>query len=333
MLTMTPSTEPTPDQEEQIKNQYGLFVHYGINTYLNLQWSDGSRPASAYAPAEIHVDQWVRTAYEAGMNYIIIVAKHHDGFCLWNTKTTAYGINTSSNSTDIVLEARRACDKYGIKLALYYSLWDCNCPFYHDDVKYIAYMMKQLAELLDGRYGKICELWFDGSWDKKKHQWGLDKIYDLIKKLQPHCQMGVNHTIGNHELKGGFTSKKFLPENYELMDPIAMFPSDFRLCDPFLPKEDDPKLYSYRGNVYYLPFEATICVREGFCWFYNDGYEENFKHFDKEKFIDAYRKLTCQGNLLVVNIPANKESALPSSDISYILSIADHLHIRRIWNE
>ena len=329
MITMIPSQSPNQYQQGQIDRKFGMFVHYGINTFLNQEWSDGTAAPSTYAPTGLDCEQWARTAYEAGMNYLLVITKHHDGFCMWDTQTTRYGVRYAGNQADVVRQAAKACKKYGIQLALYYSLWDRNCPFYQDDEAYTAYMLRQLEELMDGRYGEVVELWLDGGWDKPCARWGLDKIYDLVKRLQHGCQMGVNHCIGNHEWKGGFASEKYHPDQYEQHDPIALFPSDFRLLDPYMLKDEDPKIYSYHGELYYMPFEATFCSWEGMCWFYSDGYEEKFPLHTPEELARCYRQLIGQQNLLVVNLPANKSGRLVQSDIDNLMKTADLLSIRR----
>src|SRR6185437_15179704 len=85
-----PSTKPGKYQLTQIKRKYGMFIHFGINTFYDEEWTDGSKPASSYKPVTVDADQWINTAKEAGMKYVILVTKHVDGFCLWNSKYTQY---------------------------------------------------------------------------------------------------------------------------------------------------------------------------------------------------------------------------------------------------
>lgn len=247
-IKQVPSTEPNEYQLEQINRKFGMFIHFGINTFNNVEWSNGKLPIESYCPTDIDADGWVKAAYEAGMNYVIIIAKHHDGFCLWSTYTTTYGVRNSPNKTDVISEVAKACDKYGIKLGIYYSLWDRHEHCYKNDEAYINYMEKQLVELLDGRYGEVVELWLDGGWDKPCRKWQLDRIYNTVKKLQPKCQIGVNLTIGKFTDKKGVPKKRYQPKNYQYGDPIAMFPSDFRLWDPHMCREDDPKIYTFNGE-------------------------------------------------------------------------------------
>lgn len=326
-----PGTEPTAAQRAQMERMYGMFIHFGVNTFNNLEWSDGKLPAESFNPASVDAEDWVRTAYEAGMNYIILITKHHDGFCLWDTDTTDYCVNNAPNKTDVVAEAAKACKKYGIKLGLYYSLWDRHEPCYKNDEKYVDYMEKQLGELLDGRYGEVVELWLDGGWDKKCVQWQLDRLYNFVKGLQPNCQMGVNLTIGNFKKKG-HTKPRYYPQNQLEGDPIAMFPSDFRLLDPHMCKENDPKLFTFAGKTYYLPFEQTICSRKEGKWFYSDTYDE-CTLIDVEETAKNYEILKKNNNVMVINTPPNKDGKLVKADKENLMRIADRLGIRREWKE
>lgn len=307
-----------------------MFLHFGVNTFGNVEWSDGGIQALSYQPTAIDADQWVRTAYEAGMNFVVMITKHHDGFCLWHTKETEYSVEYSGNKTDVVAEVAKACRKYGLKLGLYYSLWDRSYPGYTQDFdnSYIPYMLRQLTELMDGRYGEIVELWLDGAWDKARSQWRLDLIYDTVKRLQPNCQIGVNHTVGVDDSAISFPGERFQPKNYQKFDPLRMFPSDFRLWDPHVCRADDPKLYTFGGQIYYLPFEMTICSREGFSWFYSNIYEQK-PLLDVEKVADDCRTAFEADNIVVINMPPNTQGQLVDTDVEHLLQIADKLGIRR----
>lgn len=323
-----PSTEPTQGQKEQMARRFGMFLHFGINTFHNTEWSDGTLPVESYAPTAIDADGWVRTAYEAGMNYVIVITKHHDGFCMWDTHTTDYCINSSQNKTDVVAEVAKACKKYGVKLGLYYSLWDRHEKCYPDDEAYADYMIAHLTELMDGGYGEIVELWLDGEWDKPCRSWQLDRIYNTVKTLQPKCQIGVNQTIGEFNDETGAPGERYLPVNYQENDPIRMFPSDFRLWDPNMCREDDPKIYTFNGEKYYMPFEQTICSRKDFSWFYCDIYADK-PMMDKEEIIRNYKILEKTNNLMVINLPPDKGGKLVDGDVKQLLEIADALGIRR----
>ncbi|MGN6511559.1 MAG: alpha-L-fucosidase, partial [Chitinophaga sp.] len=163
-----PGTSPNLAQRAMIERGYGMFIHFGVNTFADVEWSDGTIPVEKYNPTALDPDQWVRTARDAGFRYVMLITKHHDGFCLWDSKYTTYDVAASPVKTDVVKAVSDACKKYGLQFAIYYSLWDRHEPSYKnkDPQPYIDDMRKQLTELFTS-YGPICERWLDGGWDRK----------------------------------------------------------------------------------------------------------------------------------------------------------------------
>ena len=260
------------------------------------------------------------------MNYVILITKHHDGFCLFDTDTTEYCVNNTKNPTDVVAEVAKACKKYGVKLGLYYSLWDRHEPCYNDDEKYTEYMCSHLSTLLGGKYGEICELWLDGAWDKTDNRWNIPTLYNLVHSLQPDCSMAVNVTIG--EPGTTESAEKYSPENYKEGMTMRYFPSDFRLWDPHFTGENDPKIYSHDGKDYYLPFEATICIRNMVNWFWDDDYTKD-PLVGAEFIAEKYRHLSGQENVLVVNVAPDIHGRQEPEDIACLNEAAALLGIAR----
>lgn len=321
---LKPSAKPNETQQRMIERRYGMFIHFGINTFNDTEWSDGTLPVDSYAPPKIDADTWIKNAFECGMKYVILVAKHHDGFCMWDTDTTEYGIKHSPNPTDVVKAVSAACQKYGIGFGLYYSLWDRHEPCYSNQKKYVDYMERHLTELLDGRYGRVEELWFDGGWDKKAAEWEIDRLYSIAKRLQPGIAVGVNWTIGE-DFPEGVDGHEFWPENYREGMPMRYFPSDFRLLDPKFPPKEDPKLYSHDGQLYYLPFEATICIRNMRNWFWDPQYPCD--PLVEASFIaEHYKQLTNQKNCLVVNVAPNIKGEQEADDIRRLKEVRELLY-------
>lgn len=324
MITLKPSNKPNETQQMMIERKYGMFIHFGINTFNDTEWSNGKLPIESYNPASIDAEGWVKNAKDVGMNYVILITKHHDGFCLFDTKYTDYCVSNSPNKTDVVLEVAKACKKHGIKLGLYYSLWDRHEKCYKNHDKYVDFMLCQLTELLGGKYGEICELWFDGGWDKSPNKWNLPKLYDLVKKLQPHCAVGVNLSIGTKWNKWG--SPKYYPDRQKENMPIRFFPTDFRLWDPYFTRQDDPKLFCFKGEQYYLPFEATICIRNMKNWFWDPKYEQDVL-VEKDFIVDKYNLLINAQNNLVVNVAPDINGKQVQADIDRLLEVAKALKI------
>ncbi len=316
-LTATPSTTPNARQQAQIDRRYGLFLHFGVNTFNDLEWSNGTLPASSYQPTALDVDQWVQTAYEAGMRYVLIISKHHDGFCMWDSPWTNYDVGSSSVPTDVIAAAAAACNKYGIKLALYYSLWDRHEPSYSNDSAYNQYMLRQLTELFSN-YGPIHELWLDGAWDKASTRWPSTEIYDLMRRLQPDCQVSTNWTIG----MPNNVDTQVYPGDQQNGYPVRYFSSDFRLGDPYLPKFSDPKVFSNNGNSYYLPFESTITLSSQNRWFYHTGDSTN-KSLDE--LAALYYSATAQDNILVLNAPPDRRGKVRDLERSTLFQLRDIL--------
>ena len=299
-----------------------MFIHFGLNTFNETEWSDGTLPVSSYQPTSLNPDQWVSIAKEAGFRHVILVTKHHDGFCLWNSNFTEYDVASSPVKTDVVRAVAEACKKYKIKLGLYYSLWDRHEPTYKekDPHSYIQYMHNQLGELLTN-YGEICELWFDGAWDRKAENWYIPELYQYIKSLQPNCAVTINHTIGrrNNPLAIG------KPADFNLGDTIRFYPVDFRTKDPNLVRYDDPKLYSFGGRLHYLPFEHTICLSDRWNWFQK---KQIIPARPTDELEQLFYWTTRNDNALLINVPPDQNGLIRENEKQAIFELADRLDIR-----
>lgn len=320
-----PSTEPSKAQMKQIERKYGMFIHFGINTFHDEEWTDGSKPASSYNPSAIDAEQWIKSAKDAGMKYVILITKHHDGFCLWDSKYTEYDVASSGNPTNVVEAVAKACKKYDIGLGLYYSLWDRKVNPQVDkqeqDAAYNQYMINQINELIRiaRKHTPIVEFWFDGGWTKENYRWPIMDLYQTIKRQMPDCQVGVNWSIGSPE---NADAHPVTPDKQKTGYPIRYFPSDFRLGDPFLPTDQDPKTFTFSGNQYYMPWESTVCISK--CWFYNST-DQNFKSVDELEKL--YRQCTKNQNILILNCPPTREGKLRDKDIEILQALKKRLDL------
>jgi alpha-L-fucosidase len=318
---LQPATTANEAQKQLIKRGYGMFIHFGVNTFANVEWSDGTIPASEFNPTNLDPDQWVRTAKEAGFRYVLLITKHHDGFCLWDSKYTNYDVASSPVKTDIVKAVSDACKKYGLQFAVYYSLWDRHELSYKDKNQqvYIDYMLNQLKELFTN-YGSICELWLDGGWDRKPSDWGLDQLYSLIKKINPNCAVSVNHTIVNEEGKRKFTLPSLMTEDNKYF--FHYFPSDFRLWDPKIITKFDKKQYLHEGKSYYLPYEHTICLSSRWNWFQKN---EQLPVRSLDELQELFYWSTDNDNSLVVNVPPDKTGKIREYEALTVIELGKRL--------
>jgi alpha-L-fucosidase len=199
--------------------RFGMFIHWGPVTLKGTEigWSRGTQvPVKVYDnlykkfdPVLFNADTWVKTAKDAGMKYLVIVAKHHDGFCLWPSAYTDYNIASTPFKKDVVGALAKACRKQGIKFCIYYSVLDWHQPDYpyhspKDSVwdpksnmgKYIIYMKNQLKELIT-RYHPYM-LWFDGNWEKPWTQEEAVNMYQYIKSLDKNVIINNRLGKGDH---------------------------------------------------------------------------------------------------------------------------------------
>ncbi|MCX6879636.1 MAG: alpha-L-fucosidase [Verrucomicrobia bacterium] len=199
-----PAAEPVDMKKraEELKSlKWGMFVCWSFSTFSGKEWSPGVKDVAFFKATEVDTDQWARTAKEAGMGYIDFLTKHHDGFCLWDTKTTQRKVTKTPLGKDVLGLLRKSCDKYGIKLALYFSEneFDDNKD-YHPGGYSVEMKKAQIKELLT-EYGPIEYIWFDHAMGDA----GLshDETTKWCKQFQPGCFVGYNGGQASGDIRIG----------------------------------------------------------------------------------------------------------------------------------
>jgi alpha-L-fucosidase len=196
--------------------RFGMFIHWGPISLKGTEigWSRWAEvPIEEYDqlykrfnPTLFDADAWARTAKQAGMKYLVITSKHHDGFCLWDTKLTDYNIMNTPFHRDVLKELVSACRRQGIVFSTYHSILDWHHPDYPMGSpggktekpsptmdRYVAYLKGQLAEIIRN-YGPLGIMWFDGQWEKP---WNPDRgqdLYNYVRGLQP--SIVINNRVG-----------------------------------------------------------------------------------------------------------------------------------------
>ena len=298
---------PTPAQLAWQKDGLGVFFHVGVNTFAGKEWSDGTLAPDTFDPSDLDADQWVRTARDLGAKYVVLTAKHHDGFCLWPTATTAYSVASSpwkDGGGDVVAEVVDACRRHGMKLGLYLSPWDRNAPQYEDPETYDEFYLAQLRELCTN-YGELHELWFDGAGSAGR-EYAWDRIGEVIAELQPTAMVfnmgpATIRWVGNE-------------------DGLAADPVEYVTTSTDLNNYDEDVIET--GEAVYLPPECDVSLRKG--WFWQPGEEpKSLSHL-----LAIHDRSIGLGANLLLNIPPDRRGRLDDADVERVRELAEALQQR-----
>lgn len=297
-----------------------MFLHFGVNTYTDREWGDGKESPSIFNPTQLDARQWARAARAAGFRSLVLTAKHHDGFCLWPTKTTTHSVASSpfrGGRGDVVQELVDACKAEGLRPGLYLSPWDRNNPHYGDSQRYNDLYCDQLTELLT-RYGKIAEVWFDGANGEgpngKRQTYDWPRVWGLVKKLQPDSVIFSDagpdvRWCGNENGSGGET-------NWSTVNPqIVTFPG-----------ADGPGVTAalqqgHADGTVWRPAEADTSIRPG--WFYHPAEDARVRSVDN--LFDLYFKSVGRNAKLLLNVPPTRSGLLHSTDVANLAGFQKRL--------
>jgi len=181
-------------QREFAELRFGMFIHFNMSTFTDLEWDSGRRDPLTFNPAKLDCGQWADAAKSAGMKFAALTTKHHDGFCLWDTKLTAYNSMNSAVKTDVVKQYVDAFRSRGIGPGIYFSMWDRTADVGTGNItpEKLAFVRGQLTELLTN-YGEVPFLIIDGwCWKMGHLQVPYEMVRDTVKRLQPNCLM-IDH--------------------------------------------------------------------------------------------------------------------------------------------
>jgi alpha-L-fucosidase len=290
----------------------GMFFHFGVNTYSDREWGDGKEDPRSFNPVNLDCRQWVRAAQFAGAKYVVLTAKHHDGFCLWPTKTTKHSVASSpwkNGRGDVVRELADATRSAGLGLGLYLSPWDRNSPEYGTGERYMDLYIEQLTELLTN-YGPVMEVWFDGANGEgpngKKQEYDWPRIHSTVRRLQPNAVMFSDsgpdiRWNGNERGRGG-------DPNWCTVDPsIVTRPG---LDGPHIIAALQNGNQPPRGSVW-RPAEADVSIRPG--WFYHPAEDTRVK--PAEELREIWFASVGRNCNLLLNVPPNREGRISDVDM------------------
>lgn len=278
---------PTPQQLAWQRLEFIAFAHFGINTFTDREWGDGTEDPRLFNPTDFDAGQWAEVLAEAGVKLLILTAKHHDGFCLWPSKFTEHSVAHSAwrgGQGDVVREVVEALRARQLRVGLYLSPWDRNQPAYGDSPRYNEYFRQQLRELLTG-YGAIDEVWFDGACGEgpngKRQEYDWPSYYALIRELQPQALIAISgpdiRWVGN---------------------------------ESGVAREHESSVVERDGQPVWHPAECDVSIRPG--WFYHPHEDAQVKSL--ATLVDIYFKSVGRNSVLLLNVPPDRRGRVADAD-------------------
>jgi alpha-L-fucosidase len=320
LFSAPPRPRPSQAQLEWQRDELAMFLHFGVNTFTDREWGDGREDPAIFNPTQLDARQWARTAGEAGFRTLILTAKHHDGFCLWPTKTTNHSVAHSpwrNGQGDVVREMVDACRAEGLEAGIYLSPWDRHEPSYGDSARYNNLYCAQLTELLTN-YGAISEVWFDGANGEgpngRKQVYDWPRVWSLVRRYQPNAVIFSDagpdvRWIGNERGAAGET-------NWSMVDPsVVPYPGASGDAVTRMLQQGDPNGSSWR------PGETDVSIRPG--WFYHPAEDARVKSGDE--LVQLYFTSVGRNSKLLLNVPPTRDGKLHDHDVAALLAMRRRL--------
>ncbi|HEX4020924.1 MAG TPA: alpha-L-fucosidase [Acidobacteriaceae bacterium] len=294
--------KPSPQQVQWQDLQFGVIIHFGTNTFLNREWGDGTASPSVFNPTDVDPDQWMRAVKAAGAKYVILVAKHHDGFCLWPTAQTDYSVKQSPwmhGKGDLVQMVAEAARRNGLQFGVYLSPWDRHDPRYSNPAEYDKYYLAELDELAQ-HYGNLVEFWLDGA-GSAGHVYNFPKIIDELRTYQPNTMVfadtalfeyGDIRWVGNEDGNIHF-------ENWNVIDR--------------------------HGYLRWRPVEADTPLHKGH-WFWHPDDVSTLKSVPE--LVQTYEQTVGHGGQLVLGVAPDRRGLLPDADVARLKEFGDAIRQR-----
>jgi alpha-L-fucosidase len=296
--------KPSPQQVAWQDMEIGVIFHFSTNTFLDREWGDGTAEPSIFDPKELDAGQWIQAVKAAGAKYVILVAKHHDGFCLWPSELTTYSVKSSpweGGHGDLVREVAQAARKNGLKFGIYLSPWDRHDTRYADPVAYDKYYLGQLDEL-SSNYGELVEFWMDGA-GSEGHTYDFARIIQELRMRQPNTLVFADVALyGEADLRWVGNEDGRVPyENWNVVDRA--------------------------GYLRWRPIEADTPLRK-LHWFWHPSDDSSLKSLPE--LIDEYDQTVGKGAELMLGIAPDRTGRVPAVDVARLQEFGDE--IRRLYS-
>jgi alpha-L-fucosidase len=292
--------KPTAQQVAWQDMEMGAILHFGTNTFLNREWGDGTAPPSVFNPQHVDTDQWIEAAKSAGIRYVVLVAKHHDGFALYPTAQTDYSVKSSpwlGGQGDLVRMVSDSARSHGLRFGVYLSPWDRHDPRYKDPTAYDKYYLAMLEELAS-HYGELTEFWLDGAGSTGR-TYDFDTIIDNLRTYQPNALVFADVGLFKYgDLRWvGTESGKVDFENWNVVDRA--------------------------GYLRWRPVEADTPLHTDH-WFWHPNDASTLKSVDE--LVKEYDRTVGRGAQLMIGLAPDDTGLLPAADAARLKEFGDRLH-------
>lgn len=300
---------PSRRQMEWYRREATAFFHFGVNTFTDLEWGDGTEAEKMFNPTELDCRQWMRVIKQAGFTTAILTAKHHDGFCLWPSEYSEHTIAKSpykEGKGDVVREFVEACHEYGIKPGLYLSPWDRHSKYWGTDA-YNTYYNNQLTELMT-QYGKIYECWWDGAGSTEaQYDWG--RWAYTVRTHQPDCI--IFGSLGATE----YVEARWVGNE----SGYAGNPCWATIDQSSLEIENTVELNSGKaGGNRFIPAEVDVSIRPG--WFYHENQDGAVR--SAENLVKYWFESSGRNAGILLNFPPDRRGLIHEIDTKNVLNAA-----------
>ncbi|XP_057852656.1 alpha-L-fucosidase 1-like [Cryptomeria japonica] len=296
---------PSANQLKWQQREMIMFIHFGINTFTNLEKGTGTENPQLFNPNGLDANQWATVAKEAGFSLLILTTKHHDGFCLWPSAYTNHSVKSSlweDGKGDVVKDLSEAARAQGLDLGVYLSPWDRFEPFYGNELQYNEFYLGQLQELLT-KYGPISEVWIDRfKGDNTTMIYHFSKWFAIVKELQIYANVFIDagvdiRWVGNENGVAGLTSWSTINGSSSNFGQVV-------------------KEYLNTGDPYgtnWMPPECDVSIRKG--WFWHSDQEPK----SLSQLLDIYYASVGRNCVLLLNVPPNTTGLISAEDVERLI--------------
>jgi alpha-L-fucosidase len=294
--------KPTPQQTEWQDMEFGVILHFGPNTFMDREWGDGSADPKVFNPTQFNPDQWMKAIKAAGAKYVVMVAKHHDGFSLWPTDQTNYSVKASpweDGKGDVVGDVAKAARANGLGFGVYLSPWDRHDPRYADAKAYNSYYNAELTELAS-QYGPLTEFWLDGAGSTGR-TYDFASIIDTLRTYQPNTIVFADTGLfeyGDARWAGDETGKI----EYQNWNVIGR-----------------------HGYLRWRPVEVDTPLHR-LHWFWHPNDTSSLKTVGE--LLDSYENSVGRGGQWMLGVAPDSRGLLPDADVERLNELGKAIHER-----